>query len=57
VQFPKEQFFVELSRAFGACPEVQEYSSGGKLRAEASPPCHLLLPYHMACSSGVGRTE
>lgn len=57
LQFPKEQFFVKLSRAFGTFPEVQMYSSSGKLRAKASPPCFLLLPYHTACSSCVCGTK
>lgn len=57
VQFPKEQFFVKLSRAFGTFPEVQMYLSSGKLRAKASPPCLLLLPYHTACSSCICRTQ
>lgn len=47
---PKEQFVVELSRAFGVFAEVQMYSSSGKLRAKASPPCPSLLPYHTAWS-------
>lgn len=53
VQFPKEQFFVKLSRASGTFPEVQMYLSSGKLRLKASPPWLLLLPCHTDCSSCV----
>lgn len=46
--FPKEQFLVKLSRVFGTFPEVQMYSSSGKLRAAASPSRLLVLPCHGA---------